>query len=141
VDLDENVVIDLVEQLQNAGRAAGDTFESVERIVGTEHGDVFRGDGEDNRFYGGGGQDAFFGRGGTDYFYGGEGKSDIASFSGAMSEYRFRAVYVDGERALEVQHIVPEARDQPPMGDGVDYLIGVELMSFGRQTVAVSDFL
>ena len=75
--------IDLTGNTPNAGDAAGETFDSIERILGSETAsNTLTGGNEDNRFEGGaaddtleggGGNDRLRGNGGTDTMDGGEG--------------------------------------------------------------------
>ncbi len=62
----EAVVVDLTSATPGGGDAEGDTFVSIERIVGSFHDDVILGDGGDNILTGGLGADRLEGGGGFD---------------------------------------------------------------------------
>ena len=69
------VVVDLLFIGVNTGDAAGDTFESIESLRGSNFNDILRGDDNDNGLGGwfGGGSDTLVGRGGNDTLAGGDG--------------------------------------------------------------------
>jgi Ca2+-binding RTX toxin-like protein len=64
------------------GDAIGDSFSGVERIIGTNLGDLFNGDATANIFWGGSGEDWMFGQGGNDSFEGGDGDDVIKGGAG-----------------------------------------------------------
>jgi Ca2+-binding RTX toxin-like protein len=80
--------VDLVRDLHGVtgagalGAAAGDTYDQVENIIGTESSDTVRGDGHANLLSGMGGSDFLDGRGGDDIIYGGEGADYIVGGDG-----------------------------------------------------------
>jgi Ca2+-binding RTX toxin-like protein len=84
----------------NTGSAAGDTYVSIERIIGSEGGDVIHGNNSANHFYGAGGADALYGGGGMDTLIGGSGGDilnggtdiDTVDYS---AEYGQQGVYID----------------------------------------------
>ena len=57
----------------NSGDAAGDSYFSVENLLGSAFGDILGGDAGNNRVDGGDGSDFLFGSGGTDTLAGGNG--------------------------------------------------------------------
>jgi Ca2+-binding RTX toxin-like protein len=126
-----NVTVDLMNQSLNAGAAAGDYFNSIEDIVGTEFDDTISGNVYDNVLIGYDGDDHLQGRGGVDTLVGGDG-SDTAIFSGNFADYQFTTLtqVTDGhlERFLEVY-------DTHAWRDGIDYLYGVEHLQFHDRTV------
>lgn len=67
------VVVDLTKLALNEGDAAGDSYATIERIAGTQWGDVMRGNGSANEFDGRSGDDQLFGLGGNDVLTGGAG--------------------------------------------------------------------
>jgi Ca2+-binding RTX toxin-like protein len=65
-----------------SGDAAGDRFDSIEAIIGTNFDDVLGMDNGNNRLVGGGGNDVLYGNGGADEFFGNDG-FDTVSYSTA----------------------------------------------------------
>jgi len=63
--------------LSNAGAAAGDTYNSIENVVGSNYADTIYGTAGDNKLYGGRGDDSLYGGGGNDVINGGDGNDDI----------------------------------------------------------------
>jgi hypothetical protein len=61
----------------NSGAAAGDTYDSIENVVGTNFSDSIYGDAHDNKLYGGAGNDSINGGGGNDVINGGDGNDRI----------------------------------------------------------------
>ncbi|NBJ12442.1 calcium-binding protein [Microvirga arsenatis] len=78
------VTVTLSNVVQHTGEAAGDTFLSVEGLVGSEHADVLTGDNLGNRLEGGAGNDVLDGDGGGDALYGDDG--DDRMFSGISAD-------------------------------------------------------
>ena len=100
----EGVTVDLTDQSNNTGIAAGDILISIEQLNGTNEDDSLRGDGVDNTLRGRAGDDvlkgeagndALVGEDGNDKLYGGTGNdsldggagTDTAYFAGLRSEY------------------------------------------------------
>ncbi|SFT93931.1 Ca2+-binding protein, RTX toxin-related [Pseudovibrio denitrificans] len=68
------VTVDLTDQSNNTGDAAGDVYVSIENIMGTDkHSDHLTGDANANKIYGYGGNDTMFGGAGDDTLLGGDG--------------------------------------------------------------------
>ena len=63
--------------LSNGGAAAGDTYNSIENVVGTRFDDTIYGTAGANKLYGGGGDDSLYGGGGNDVINGGDGNDEI----------------------------------------------------------------
>ena len=70
---DGAVTVDLASSAANTGAAAGDTFSSIERLVGSYFDDTLAGAGYADVIYGLSGADRINGRGGDDTLYGGAG--------------------------------------------------------------------
>ena len=127
-----NVTVDLQNQSLNAGAAAGDYFNSIEDVIGTENNDTISGNQYDNVLIGYDGDDRLQGRGGVDTLLGAEG-NDTAIFSGNFADYQFTTLQQftpDGhlERFLEVY-------DTRAWHDGIDYVYGVEHLQFHNMIV------
>ena len=74
----EGVTVDLQTPADNGGTfAQGDSYSSIENIVGSQHGDTLRGDSQDNALTGGDGNDTLFGQLGNDTLYGGAGNDTL----------------------------------------------------------------
>jgi len=85
------VTVDLTDQSNNTGDAAGDVYVSIENIMGTDkHSDHLTGDANANKIYGYGGNDTIFGGAGDDTLLGGDG--DDTMEGGADSDtFYFRS--------------------------------------------------
>jgi len=97
------VSVNLATGAGTRGEALGDTFQSIENILGTALNDVLVGDANDNRLVGGAGADRLVGGGGHDWLTGGTGADvlvgngdDGVSYAGSAG-----AVKVD----LHTQHV------------------------------------
>ena len=81
-DTGNAVNINLASNVATGGDAAGDTFDSVENIIGSAGNDVITGDTSDNAFSGGRGNDTLDGGSGDDTLDGGEGNDTLTGGSG-----------------------------------------------------------
>jgi serralysin len=119
------LVIDMLTPGNGTGNAAGDTFNSIERIIGTDLVDNISGTNGDETLDGGNGNDILNGRGGNDAIAGGAG-SDVAVYSGNFAQYFFN--YNAGTLTYTVYN---------PDGS-VDTVTGVETFQFadGSKTAA-----
>ena len=79
----EGVHVDLSQGKGIAGNAAeGDTYVSIENVIGSRHDDAIVGDDNDNILEGREGNDILNGKGGNDILYGGEGVNQLIGGSG-----------------------------------------------------------
>ncbi len=67
------ITIDLLNAAANTGIAAGDSYISVENLLGSNHNDTVLGDNADNALWGWNGDDTLNGRDGNDILIGGNG--------------------------------------------------------------------
>lgn len=82
----QGLIIDLqFAASQNIGEAAGDTYVSIEGVLGTDFADSLRGDQNANWIYGNGGDDYLFGRAGGDVLLGGAGNDTLLGEDGIDS--------------------------------------------------------
>lgn len=77
------VLVDLSFAGSNTGDAAGDTFDGIEDIQGSDHGDELLGNNRANTLWGAGGEDVLIGRGGDDRLFGMEGDDVLVGGAGA----------------------------------------------------------
>lgn len=83
VDLDPTLANDPAAAAAGRGDSAGDSFDSIEDVIGTAFDDVIRGGDEDNSIAGGDGNDVLDGRGGDDILEGGDGDDLLRGRDGA----------------------------------------------------------
>jgi hypothetical protein len=76
------VSVDLSLKLGTLGDAKGDTFASIEGLIGSASGDILRGDAASNRLDGGAGDDQLYGGSGKDYLKGGFGNDQLTGGKG-----------------------------------------------------------
>ncbi|MGL4637484.1 MAG: calcium-binding protein [Beijerinckiaceae bacterium] len=68
-----SVTVNLADSSHNLGDAAGDTYSSIEGLIGSNFGDALIGDNNNNNIFSGNGDDAIFALGGNDFIDGGNG--------------------------------------------------------------------
>ena len=76
------VLADLVNSASNSGQATGDSYTSIQDLIGTDHDDDLRGDAAGNQLAGGSGVDTLSGRGGSDDLFGGGGNDILLGGGG-----------------------------------------------------------
>jgi Ca2+-binding RTX toxin-like protein len=95
------VTLNLSDPSQSTGLASGLTLNSVERVTGSSHQDVFYGDAQQNDFRGLGGYDWFVGStGGRERYFGGDGLDTVTYFqstSGVSASLRNGAGLFGGQ--------------------------------------------
>jgi Ca2+-binding RTX toxin-like protein len=86
-DATAGVLADLQNSAANTGFAAGDTYVSIENLLGSLFSDNLRGDGGANVLWGHDGNDRLYGRGGNDNLQGMNGNDSLYSGDGDDSLY------------------------------------------------------
>ncbi len=86
-DATSGVRADLSRAQSNTGDAQGDSYSSVEWLVGSFHSDSLIGNDEDNRFWGGKGHDNIYGKAGDDVIRGGAGHDKLYGQGGDDTLY------------------------------------------------------
>ncbi|MCR6499484.1 hypothetical protein MUO32_10605 [Shinella sp. CPCC 101442] len=126
------VKVDLINAVTNLGDAAGDSYISIENVVGSRRGDTLLGNNSANRIDGGLGRDTVQGRGGNDTFiasanddsFNGGDDDDTLILSGKRSDYTIVATpggfTIEDERGASF--------------DGTDTVVSVENFIFSDQT-------
>jgi Ca2+-binding RTX toxin-like protein len=77
-----DLVINLTKPSLNTGAAVGDTYISIEGVIGGAGQDAITGDGGSNVVYGLGGHDTILGAGGNDSLFGGDGNDKLSGDAG-----------------------------------------------------------
>ena len=137
---DEAVTVDLEASTVAGGHAEGDVIVDFENVVGSEYGDVLRGDGGGNRLDGGDGDDMLDGRAGADRLDGGLGV-DTVSYSGSdeavtvdLEAGTVAGGHAEGDVIVDVENVVgsgygdklegDDGANRLDGGDDDDYLLG-----------------
>lgn len=81
------VMVDLNGGFGDGGYATGDTYDSIENVIGSGLNDDIRGDYGTNRIYGGNGDDLLYGRSGDDLLYGDAGNDTLFAGWGTSAEH------------------------------------------------------
>ena len=116
------VTVDLLNSGNNRGAdAVGDTFDSIENLIGSDEGDTLTGDGEVNMLDGGDGDDILEGGVGADILEGGEGTG------GGVGGGTDTASYKNSDLAVQVDLSATRGVQEASTGDsGGDTLLNIE---------------
>ena len=132
---EDGVTASLANPSINAGDAAGDTYDSIENLIGSSHDDILIGDAGANELDGDDGNDNLSGGDGDDTLTGGKGNdtldggagNDVASFDGARGNYRIDA---NGDGTFTVTATSGSG--------GADLVKDIRIAKFSDQTVALN---
>lgn len=120
------LLVDLFDPFRNTGEAAGDTFFSIEGVIGGRGADRLYGDGAGNELRGGAGHDRLTGRGGDDLLLGGDGNDLLRGDAGDDRLYGgagFDTADYSGRQAVTVSLATTASQNT---GAGRDRLLGIE---------------
>ncbi|WP_298862059.1 calcium-binding protein [uncultured Sulfitobacter sp.] len=129
---DEGVRLSLATNFTEGGHAAGDTFVSIENVIGSAFDDFLIGDDEDNHFSGGMGDDSVSGDDGTDTLDGGAGNDTaLYLFSSGAVNINLSTGFADGGDAtgdtlISIENLVGWSFNDTLIGDA-----GANLLSGG----------
>ena len=112
---DVGVEVRLYDGFAQGGHAEGDTFDSIEELIGSDHDDKLAGDEGENRLLGEGGDDELDGREGNDYLDGGPGADVLKGGAGEDD-----AAYDGSDAAVEINLMDNTARGGWAEGDTLD---------------------
>ena len=112
---DVGVEVRLYDGFAQGGHAEGDTFDSIEELIGSDHDDKLAGDEGENGLSGEGGDDELDGREGNDYLDGGPGADVLKGGAGEDD-----AAYDGSDAAVEINLMDNTARGGWAEGDTLD---------------------
>ncbi|KAA5599559.1 ExeM/NucH family extracellular endonuclease [Blastochloris sulfoviridis] len=118
------VIVNLATGQGSGGDAAGDTYDSIEQVIGSAFGDTLIGDDGDNVFQAGAGDDTVNGGGGNDIIYAGAGAD--AQNGGAGTD---RVIYSASAAGVTVNLATGQGSGGDAEGDtfsGIEQVIGSE---------------
>ena len=115
LDAPAGLTVDLAVAANNTGIAAGDSFDSIENLSGSNFDDTLRGDGAANRIWGAAGDDTLEGGDGNDTLNGGAGADALNGGTGID-----RASYSDAPSGLTVDLAVAANNTGIAAGDSFD---------------------
>jgi Ca2+-binding RTX toxin-like protein len=121
------VVVDLTSGIGSQGYAQGDTYSSIENVVGSAYDDILRGNAGRNTLSGGQGDDVLFGFAGDDTLYGGGGDDQLIGGAGADKLYGGEG---NDLLAADANDLVVDG------GEGIDT---IALSSMGSVDVTLND--
>ncbi|UWQ91564.1 hypothetical protein K3727_01735 [Rhodobacteraceae bacterium M382] len=120
--------VDLSDSSRNTGEARGDTFSSIENLMGSGFNDTLVGNSSSNSLFGMGGDDMLIGGGGTDNFDGGEG-NDTATFEGGgfvvidLEDSTANGGDASGSTFTGVENLIGTSNSDDLLGDSENNLL------------------
>ncbi|MDO6732141.1 hypothetical protein Q4577_19070 [Marinovum sp. 2_MG-2023] len=107
----------------NTGDARGDTYNSIENLIGTAFNDTLGDDAGDNMIMAGDGNDLINSRGGSDFFVGGEGEDTVSYADSGFVVVDLEDSTANGGAATGavfagIQHLVGSNQADDLFGDG-----------------------
>lgn len=124
-----SIRIDLENLLLSSGEAAGDSYISIEGLIGSGGADTLAGDGDGNRLAGGSGNDSLLGRAGDDSLWGDDGDDTLngglgadALFGGAGFDF---ASYTAASSGVNADLATPAANTAEAAGDTYSQIDGI----------------
>ncbi len=126
------VNVDLRSGTATGGDAQGDTFDSIENLIGSDQADTLRGDDNANRLDGGAGDDLLEGRGGADVLVGGDG-FDTASYLASTAGVSVNLATgigtggdAEGDTFVSIEGVEGSAQNDVLTGNASDNLLSGE---------------
>ena len=114
------VGVDLLNNVGAGGEAEGDTFVSIEAVIGSDFQDLIQGDAANNILYGGGAEDGILGGDGRDIIFGEEGDDQLFGEGGDDVIYSGNGGAVGGFSIISGG----DGNDLLIAGDGAEELSG-----------------
>jgi Ca2+-binding RTX toxin-like protein len=127
------VTINLATGSFTGGDAQGDTYYSIEGVIGSPFSDWITGSSANDFLEGGDGDDVLTGGGGNDNFDGGAGSSDEARYSGNRADYLIENIYSGGVAYVRITGQGVSA------GDGIDFMRGIEFAQFADMRIRIGN--
>lgn len=122
------LVVDLAAPSENNGEASGDTYASIERVVGSISDDIIRGTAAAEFFVGREGNDIFQGRGGGDTYDGGVGLDTVWYDQAAIIDLRdwsTNSGAAAGDSFTSIERVVASEQDDVIRGtSATEYFVG-----------------
>lgn len=129
------LTINLLNSSQNTGDARGDIYNSIEDVVGSQHGDIITGNNVDNFLFGLSGDDTIEGGLGIDFLEGGNGNDTLIGEFGTGFLAGARSETMLGGNGFDI--FLPGARAEDIDGGANDAGTN-DMLSYGRSLAGVT---